>query len=170
MQSSLRQKLNELATDFADGVFDAIRTSPLEELFAGTAGRKAGAPMAQVARETAAPASTVTARAGRSKSNGRLARRSSEDISNMLSRIVTLLRVSPNGLRAEQIRARLGVTAKELPRPLAEGLTASSVRKTGQKRATTYFAAGAGRAAQAARVSQKTTSRAAARRAQLKKK
>ena len=33
--------------------------------------------------------------------------------------------------------------AKELPRPLAEGLQAKALRKKGQKRATVYFATGA---------------------------
>ncbi len=57
-----------------------------------------------------------------------------EDISALLAR-------HPEGLRAEQIRAELGVQAKELPRPLADGLTEGRLSKTGQKRATTYFAA-----------------------------
>ncbi|MDP9148396.1 MAG: hypothetical protein M3O36_00425 [Myxococcota bacterium] len=169
MHSSLRQKLNELATHFTNGVLDAIRTSPIEELFSDTVAPKVNGPRPSARHEAVAPSAGPAPRSGRAK-GGRLPRRSSEDISGMLSRIVTLLRGNPNGLRAEQIRAQLGVSAKELPRPLAEGLSASSVRKTGQKRATTYFAAGAGRAVQATRGGQKTSRRAAARRAQVKKK
>ncbi len=49
-----------------------------------------------------------------------------------------LLRVSPKGLRAEEIRAKLGLQSKELPRPLKEGLDGGRFAKSGQKRATTY--------------------------------
>lgn len=45
-------------------------------------------------------------------------------------------------MRAEQIRESLGVEAKELPRPLAEAISSGRITKSGQKRATTYFAGG----------------------------
>ena len=57
--------------------------------------------------------------------------------------IVGLLSDNPAGLRAEQIRQKLGLQAKELPRPLKEGLEGGRLSKVGRKRATTYFA-GAG--------------------------
>jgi hypothetical protein len=50
------------------------------------------------------------------------------------------LRGSKTGLRAEQIRAGLGVGAQDLPRPIAAALKGKRVKKQGQKRATTYFA------------------------------
>ena len=62
----------------------------------------------------------------------------------MIESIVDVLARNASGLRAEQIRAALGVEAKELPRPLAEALSAGRVTKTGQKRATTYFSSGGG--------------------------
>ena len=62
----------------------------------------------------------------------------------MIDNIVSLLQTRPEGLRAEQIREALAVQAKELPRPLADGLAAGRIKKAGQKRATTYFVAEAG--------------------------
>lgn len=62
----------------------------------------------------------------------------------MVESIVDLLTKNGDGLRAEQIREALGVEAKELPRPLAEALSAGRVTKSGQKRATTYFAGNGG--------------------------
>jgi hypothetical protein len=62
----------------------------------------------------------------------------------MVDGIVALLKQSPKGLRAEEIRAELGLQAKEMPRPLKEAVDAGRLRKSGQKRATTYFAAGGG--------------------------
>jgi hypothetical protein len=54
-----------------------------------------------------------------------------------------LLRASPKGLRAEQIRQKLGLQSKELPRPLKEAVDGGRLGKSGQKRATTYFVKGA---------------------------
>ena len=58
----------------------------------------------------------------------------------MVDSIVSLLQKNPEGLRAEQIREALSCQAKELPRPLADALAEGRISKTGQKRATTYFA------------------------------
>jgi uncharacterized Zn finger protein len=66
-------------------------------------------------------------------------RRSRSEIGDTVDAIVELLRRHPDGLRAEQIRAVLAIPAKELPRPIAEGLLSRRLRKTGRKRATTYF-------------------------------
>jgi hypothetical protein len=82
-------------------------------------------------------------RGGRAKSE-RLGRRSADDISALVDRIVDLLAKSPEGLRAEQIRESLDLEAKELPRPLAEALSSRRIGKSGQKRATTYYVRGAG--------------------------
>lgn len=44
------------------------------------------------------------------------------------------------GLRAEQIRATLGMEPKEMPRILKEGISTKKLKTKGQKRATTYIA------------------------------
>ena len=62
----------------------------------------------------------------------------------MVESIVDLLARSADGLRAEQIRESLDVEAKELPRPLAEAISSGRITKSGQKRATTYYAGKAG--------------------------
>jgi hypothetical protein len=147
--STLRQTLNGLAASFAAEVLDAIRGASLEDLIAqrsGNAKRIAGrAP--QTNGSSARAASTASApRAPRGR-GGRLARRSSGDIAQVIQRIVGIVQQSPKGLRAEQIRQRLGLEAKELPRPLKEALDAGKLTKSGEKRATTYFAKGAAGAA-----------------------
>jgi uncharacterized Zn finger protein len=71
---------------------------------------------------------------------GSLEGRSSADVGELVDRMVELLRGSKTGLRAEQIRAGLGVGAQDLPRPIAAALKGKRVKKQGQKRATTYFA------------------------------
>jgi uncharacterized Zn finger protein len=59
----------------------------------------------------------------------------------LIDRIVDLLKREKKGLRAEQIRAALGVVPKELSGAIAAALASKRVRKKGVKRATTYFVA-----------------------------
>lgn len=138
--SSLRATIESLASQFASSILGALRRASLDELadVAGGGARR-GRPAARVVAESSAAAGSRR----RGRSGGRLGRRSAGDIGRVVDSIVDLLGKSQSGLRAEEIREALGVEAKELPRPLAEALAGGRITKTGQKRATTYFAAGA---------------------------
>jgi hypothetical protein len=139
--SALKSSLQTLAASFAEDVIRAIQGASLQELLGEVAGTRARRGAA-VAAEVESP--SRPARGGAAlKRTGRLKRRSADDIAATLDRIVGLLKQHPAGLRAEQIRRQLDMVAKELPRPLAEGLDAKVLRKKGQKRATVYFAASA---------------------------
>ncbi len=138
--SNLKKTIEDLAADFALSVIDALRAASIDELTGvGRGGVRAG-------RSAGRPA---VSEGGRRV--GRLGRRSANDIGRMVESIVSLLQSRPGGLRAEQIREALGVQAKELPRPLADGLAAGRIKKSGQKRATTYFVGDGGAAAGAKR-------------------
>jgi hypothetical protein len=126
--SNLRSRLADLASSFADSVIDAIRGASLHELL-GEAGP-----------HVRGRADGSTRAISHGKSAGRLPRRSADEISAALDRIVVLVSKNKDGLRAEQIRSELGMQAKELPRVLKEGLNTKKLRSKGQKRATTYFA------------------------------
>jgi hypothetical protein len=52
--------------------------------------------------------------------------------------VVALVKSSKVGLRAEQIREKLGLEPRELLRVLTEGLEKKVLKKRGQKRSTTY--------------------------------
>lgn len=155
MSTSLKSTLTGLATAFASNVLDAIRQMSLDELLAETQGGSGGGRGGRrlVLQHDAAPRAGSASSAGgggRARGRGgRLGRRSAGDIAALVDRIVTILSASPNGLRAEQIRAELGLEAKELPRPLGEALESGRISKSGQKRATTYFSKKAGGAAKA---------------------
>jgi hypothetical protein len=125
-RSNLKSTIESLATEFAMSVIDALRAASIDELTGVSVRRGNGHLPAE----------------GGGRRARRLGRRTTADIGRMLDSIVTILEKSPEGLRAEQIRAALSVQAKELPRPLADGLTLGRLTKSGQKRATTYFAAG----------------------------
>jgi hypothetical protein len=136
MPSSLRNRLSELAASFSAGVLDAVRGASLEELLSESSGGKTRLPLRAVA--VASP-SGATASPSPRRRPGRLPRRSSDAIAEAVEKIVGLLGANPGGLRAEQIRQKLGLQAKELPRPLKEGLEGGRLKKVGRKRATTYF-------------------------------
>lgn len=129
----------------------AAAAAPAPALAPAAAPKKRGRPagsgkkaaVAKPAPKAAAkPVAVAKPVAAKKTATGRLARRSVEDIGSVVTSIVSLLQSHPEGLRAEQIRGALGLDAKELPRPLADGLAAGTISKQGQKRATTYFAAG----------------------------
>jgi general secretion pathway protein A len=75
------------------------------------------------------------------KPNGRLPRRSIEDIQKTLDRVVAAVKATKGkGLRAEEIRKQLSLDVREVPRVLKEGVRKKRLRTKGQKRATTYYA------------------------------
>jgi hypothetical protein len=143
--ATLRSTLTTLANSFADSVLAAIRAASLEDLLAEVtaakgrpAGRARGA--VQLPGLPTGRGSLKEPPAGRAARSGRLKRRSPDDIAEALDRVLALVKKSKTGLRAEQIRATLGMQSKEMPRVLKEGLAKKKLRTTGQKRATTYTA------------------------------
>ncbi len=147
--SALKSSLQSLAASFAEDVVRAIQGASLQELLGEVGGSRVrhAKPSASNGSSASAAAVATVARSPRSPAplkRGRLKRRSAQDIAATLDGIVSLLKQNAAGLRAEQIRKHLNLLAKELPRPLSEGLEAKVLRKKGQKRATVYFVAGAG--------------------------
>jgi hypothetical protein len=100
--------------------------------------RRAGRKAASAKRTTLAKkAPAPTKKAAKA---GRLPRRSPADIANALAKVVALVKSDAGGLRAEQIRERLGMGSKEMPRVLKEGLAKKVLKSKGAKRSTTYAA------------------------------
>lgn len=133
MATALRSTLEKLVRDFANDVLGTLRTASLSDLASET-GR--GAPAPRAAGYAVAASST---RGPKPRGKIKLRRRSAKAISGVVGRVVALLHSQP-GLRAEQIRAKLGLAQNELPRPIAQALTDGKISKTGVKRATKYFA------------------------------
>jgi hypothetical protein len=135
--STLQSQLHELAHSFAAEVLGAIRSASLEELAAAQGSDFVG--HVRSSRGSRAPATPTPKAMKAVSSNGRLPRRSSEDIRAGLGTILALLKGHKTGLRAEQIRSSLGMRPKEMPRILKEGISTKKLTSKGQKRATTYF-------------------------------
>ena len=136
MPTNLHDTINALASEFAHSLLAALRGASLEEIITETTHGKRG-PGRPRAVAVAVAAAAPRARRGK---GGRLRRRSATDIAGVVTKIVALLHANPKGLRAEQIRTKLGLDSREMPRPLAEALRKKLVSKKGRKRATTYFA------------------------------
>jgi len=141
--TTLRNTIETLASQFAANVIAALRGVSIEELVdVSKGGRTPGGGGARRGRPPRAASGASGPAPARRGKGGRLGRRSPNEIGKMVDAIVELLGKHPKGLRSEQIRDALGVQRKELPRPLADGLTAGRLSKQGQKRATTYFSGG----------------------------
>src|SRR5580704_4545149 len=107
--SDLRSSIQSLAQSFAAGVLKAIRASSLEDILAETSGARRGPGRPPGKRGPGRPPGS---------SSKRLARRSAKDIASVTESIVALVKRHPKGLRAEQIRAELGIAKREWMRPL----------------------------------------------------
>jgi hypothetical protein len=136
--SSLKSALNDLVSTFADSLLAAIRESSLEDLLSESGKVKGGPRRERVVRAEQLP---LDLQAGKAPTrSGRLARRSPEEIAQIVNKIVLLVKTHKEGMRAEEIRSKLGLLPKEMPRVLKDGLAAKKLASKGQKRATTYFA------------------------------
>jgi len=108
-----------LAASFAANVIEALRHTPLEEITSlGGGGARAAHRTAR--RSASAGGGHKTAQA-----------------------VAALLGKHKEGLRADQLRAELGVARPVLLRALAEGLASGTLKKHGQKRGTVYSVHGA---------------------------
>ena len=123
MNKKLRAAVERLALEFAEDLLEAIRRAPVQEIMAGVSEKL-----------------SVRGTAGASSQKKGRVRRSAAEIAKTADAIVALLKAHRSGLRSEQIQAKLGVAKSELPRPIADALKAKRIVKTGEKRATTYFA------------------------------
>ena len=139
MSTELRNHINHLAMQFASQLMAALKTASLSDLAAesasqsGGAGGRRGPGRPAKGGSAKAPSESAAGRGGKRR------RRSAADIGETVEAIVKLLKTNTKGLRAEQIRAKLGLARKEIPRPIAMALEAKKITKKGQKRATTYF-------------------------------
>jgi hypothetical protein len=148
MSTPLQSALSSISEEFAQKVFELIRSSFIAEL--GNVTLSPGAAPALRARKTA-PKAAPKAAAPKAKSEPakkggakevRLARRSPESIAKALDSIVGLLQ-KKGGIGSEEIQKTLGLARNEIARPIALGISTGALRKVGEKRATKYYAGGA---------------------------
>ena len=129
----LETAIKALAADFANNVVVALAGASFDEVQAALSEAR---PATRV--RGLLPAATKTERPKLTR-NSRMSRRSADDIEKALTRVLSVVEKAEDGMRAEQIREKLGLESKELPRILKAGLESKRLRSKGAKRATTYF-------------------------------
>lgn len=73
---------------------------------------------------------------GRARPKG--GRRSPEELEALTLKTLAAIKKAP-GLRAEELAASLGVSTKELVRPVTKLFAQKAIKTTGQRRGTKYF-------------------------------
>lgn len=107
----------------------------------GAATTNEGPDLHRAVRKAIAKLPKARAAAKAKPKSDRLPRRTPEQVEVDVARIVGLVKKAKDGLRAEQIKERLGFQVKEMPRLLKEGVKKKLLKRKGQKRATSYSAA-----------------------------
>jgi hypothetical protein len=128
----------KLAETFADGVLDAVRSATVEEILSGK--RIARKPSLPPPPRRPARPSRAPARKPRSE---QAAAGSGSGASNdaVVATLLGVLAKEPNGVRSEELRAKLGVDRRVMATAIAYTLSTRQIRKTGSRRSTTYHLA-----------------------------
>jgi hypothetical protein len=137
VRAAIQPILDELTATATQRIIDVLNGLPLSALTGG------GEAAATTSRKAAAPAKA------KKSSSGRLAKRGPEEMQGVINRIVEALQGEQEGMSSEQLQKALGLAKNEIQRPLLLALQGSTVRKTGEKRATRYFSPFVGGAAKA---------------------
>ncbi len=137
--STLHQTINSLASEFAHSLLRALRGASLDEILAETASGHS-AHVGHAGRRRGRPAKAAAAHPAKKRGGRRLHRRTAKQLEHVVAQIVALVKANKKGLRAEEIRTKLHLERREVPRPLGEALKKKLISKKGKKRATTYYA------------------------------
>jgi hypothetical protein len=131
---ALEDQLAALTREFVGKLVEAIRNASFAEVAALSGrGPVQAAPRAPRAPRQASPAATSSS--GR---NGGAGRQTAERRAELGQRVVRALEGAKHPLGVRAIAAELGVPADLLATPLRELRQAGTIRKHGEKRATTY--------------------------------
>jgi hypothetical protein len=134
MGESFKAGITRLAGVFTHGVVALILAQPMAVMI------ELGREMTGDGTPTPTPATPTPELAPATEATKRY-RRSPEEIKEGAAKVLALLAENPDGLRAEEVRDKLGLEAKDLPRYFAELKANKAVKVKGEKRATTYTVA-----------------------------
>jgi len=142
-QSNLNSEIRSRIDAFVAELTNHVKRAALESVHAAL-----GEGAAPARRGPSRPRMNVRVGAApRSAMKG--GKRTPEEVTAAAERIASYVRQHP-GQRLEQIAAGLGTASEELKLPVIKLLASKTLRKTGEKRGTQYFAGGGGAATKAA--------------------
>jgi hypothetical protein len=136
--NQLKQLIAALAEEFATKLIAGMGQLPMNEITSMQIAKHAAPALTEaVTRAVRKP------RAAKAPSDGsRMPRRDPAELKVVIDDIVRILSVSPEGLRSEELQEKTNLSKKEITRPIVLALEGGLIRKTGNKRATTYFVGG----------------------------
>jgi hypothetical protein len=129
--------IERITAEITSSVLSQIKSMTVGELLDARAPSPARKVASRQLKAVATPAPQAEPRKPKSLSAAKRPRRDKSDLGALSARIEELLAETP-GLRAEQIRARLGVDAKTVTKPLRDAVKAGRITTTGNKRSTAY--------------------------------
>lgn len=113
-----------------EALVDAIRAEVREEFLSAIGGARPAPAKRRGRKPGPKPASRRTLPKG--------GRRSPEELEALTAKTLAAIKKAP-GLRAEELAVALGVSTKELVRPVTKLFDQKAIKTTGQRRGTKYF-------------------------------
>jgi len=137
----IEAKIAERVDAFVAELRDLVRQAALEavtEVLEAPSDRRSSRRPSSGGGKKAAPRRAVGKKraASRKRKGGR---RSADDIAEQAEAVKRFIDDNPDGVRADQIAAALGIDTGELVLPVKKLLSDKAVKRTGQRRATRYF-------------------------------
>jgi len=156
--NNLQAEIQSRIEAFVNDLSNLVKIAALESVAQALGGDAGAAPKR---RGPGRPRGSAKRAAGAPSANGRRKRgkRSSSDVDATSQKVLSHVRAHP-GQRIDEIGSALGASSKELRLPVQKLIGAKSLRTTGQRRGTRYFAGGGRGAAKAARGSRRGKRRA----------
>lgn len=145
-RAELLHELAELEQEFGFVAEDRGQDTPepeFEQMAGGQVRRRSSRespPMPDRDARAVARAARQVSRRGKPKSSGRRRRQSHESLKLAASQATAVVKEHKEGLRSEQIRAQLRCDKSEMAKILKLAVAEGWLRKSGEKRSTTYFA------------------------------
>lgn len=161
IDAQIRARIEEFTADLTELIHESALASIQEALGGSAAPRPVAAP-----RKAPAKRAKATRAA---KSSGKRVRRSSADLAKIQSAFVAHVRANP-GQRIEEITGALGLSSKDLRRPVSLLIEDGKVRTEGQRRGTRYFVGGGARKAAPAKRKKSAAKKTRSKKAGAKKK
>lgn len=126
----MNSKIDTLIAQFAQDLRSAIAEEAAAAFATIAGGGSAGVGNGRRGKPGPKPKAPATGKRGR---------RSAEDLEALGGKILSYIKKNPDQ-RAEQIAAGLGITTKDMVRPVAILLEQKSLKRAGERRGTTYAA------------------------------
>ena len=130
--SDFQNEMNRTVQEFVAQITELARRAAIDTLESAFGGGRAG----RVATNGAATVA-VLGRIGRPR-GGRSGKRTPADLEALSDKFGSFVKANP-GLRIEQINKQLGTATGVLARSILNLLAEGKIKKTGERRATTYF-------------------------------